>query len=316
MAPRPKHLVLILIGFILVFLSVSPMAFAADRQQAQLAIPILVVNTSFLNVRSGDGPQYSVVATVVGGTELPALAMNRAGTWYLVSTPVGNGWVDVSFTLPRGDFRFVPVVDVESPVQITGETPLSIGLLNASSPVASVTTRIVSREYARLNVVSVNLRGQPEDGGVVVTTLYRDDNTEYPVVGRTFDKQFILWAAIVVPNFGTGWVESAKLSTRTVEESVVADTDSGGNTTGIPVPQLDAPIIVVNTSYQNIRTGPGGQYAIILSVPGGTIFYPVGITEDLTWYLVSGDFGFGWISSEFVLFRGEFRNMPILRDLY
>ncbi|MBK8026034.1 MAG: hypothetical protein IPK19_32780 [Chloroflexi bacterium] len=316
MASRHKHFLILLISSVLVFAFVVPTSLAADREQAQLAIPILVVNTSFLNVRSGDGPQYTVVATVVGGTELPALASNRAGTWYLVSTPVGNGWVDVAFTLPRGDFRFVPTIDVEAPAQAVGSTPLTIGLIGANpAPVAS-TTRTVTSEFGKLNVLSVNLRSAPDDAGSVITTLFRDDNAEFAVVGRAFDKRFVLWAAIVVPNYGTGWVESAKLITEVVEERAVVVGGTGSDGSGIPFPRLEAPIIVVNTSFQNIRTGPGGQYTVILSVPGGTVFNPVGITSDLTWYLVSGDFGFGWIASEFVLFRGDFRNVPILEDLY
>lgn len=317
MIARPKRLFLILTVLLMLSAAVSQV-----MAQAQLAIPILVVNTSFLNVRSGDGPQYTVVATVVGGTELPALGSNRAGTWYLVSTPVGNGWVDVAFTLPRGDFRFVPVVEVQQPAAPAGSTPLSIGLINAqaantASPQVTATT--TTRERAKLQVISVNLRAQPGDNAAVITTMYRDDRAEFPVVGRAFDSRFVEWAALVVPNFGTGWIEAAKLSFFTVQTATTVSTGTGSTTTGssgIPIPRLNSPIIVVNTSYQNIRTGAGPQFTIITNVPGGTVFYPLGINEDFTWYLVSGDFGMGWISSEFVLFRGDFRNVPILRDLY
>jgi len=63
----------------LLMLSVNQFVFASGAEQiAQLAIPLLVVNTSFLNVRSGDGPQYTVVLTVVGGTELPVLGANSS----------------------------------------------------------------------------------------------------------------------------------------------------------------------------------------------------------------------------------------------
>src|SRR5690606_15334558 len=144
--------------------------------------------------RSGDGPQYTVVATVVGGTELPALGSNRAGTWYLVSTPAGNGWVYVAFTLPRVDFRFVPFVDVQPPAAPTGSTPLSIGLINpqaANTPAPQVAaTATTTRERAKLQVLSVNLRSQPGDSAAVITTMYRDDRAEFPVVGRAFDSRF------------------------------------------------------------------------------------------------------------------------------
>lgn len=317
--PVFKHISLILIlAFCLMAVQT---VVAAPVQQTQLAIPVLVVNTSFLNVRSGDGPQYTVIATVVGGTELPVLASNENQSWYLVSTPVGNGWVDINFTLPRGDFRFVPSIQAGEPAVQTGSTPLSIGLVSAASstaPVPQTRTSTVVRQVARLNVLSVNLRTQPNDSAEVLTILFNNTNPVYEVVGRTFDGRFVEWAALVVANFGTGWVEAAKLSfsTATIQTTTNTGVVSASDSSGLPIAVLSAPHIVVNTSFQNIRTGPGGQYTIVATASGGDTFNPLGITPDLLWYLVSGEFGFGWISSEFVLFRGDFRNVPILRDLY
>jgi len=316
--PVFKHISLI---FILVLgLMAAQIAVAAPVQQAQLAIPVLVVNTSFLNVRSGDGPQYTVIATVVGGTELPVLASNENQSWYLVTTPVGNGWVDITFTLPRGDFRFLPSIQAGEPVVQTGSLPLSIGLVSALSTTASVpqTRTGAVRQVARLNVLSVNLRTQPNDSAEPLTILFNNTQPVYEVVGRTFDGRFVEWAALVVANFGTGWVEAAKLSfsTETIQTTTNTDAVSASSSSGLPIAVLNAPHIVVNTSFQNIRTGPGGQYTVITTASGGDTFNPLGITPDFLWYLVSGEFGFGWISSEFVLFRGDFRNVPILRDLY
>lgn len=303
--------------FIITSLIFPIAAFASVAEQAELSIPKLVVNTSFLNVRSGDGPQYTVIATVVGGTELPALGVNEPGTWFLVSTPVGNGWVDVSFTLARGDFRFIPVIAAVIGADASASTPLSIGLAVPPARNFGVVSAAASTSSERgtLLVSSVNLRAQPDDAGAVITTLYANAGSEYSVVGRAFDKRFVLWAAITVANYGTGWVEADKLSFRTVEGSTVAAASMAGST-GVPVAQLGSSVIVVNTPFLNIRSGAGGQFTAIISAPGGTTFIPLGITPDLTWYLVQGDFGFGWVSSEFVLFRGDFRTVPILRDLY
>ena len=74
--------------------------------------PILVVNTSFLNVRTGPGVQYTVLVTVVGGTELPVLGTFSDGVWYQVNTDGGPGWVNIEFTLPRGDFSNLPLLAV------------------------------------------------------------------------------------------------------------------------------------------------------------------------------------------------------------
>ena len=70
----------------------------------------LIVNTDNLNVRSGDGPQYTVVAIVDGGTNLIALGRNQKSTWWYVLADDILGWVWNDRVLGRGDLRHVPVV--------------------------------------------------------------------------------------------------------------------------------------------------------------------------------------------------------------
>lgn len=197
-------------AFLLVLLSAfSVQAISAQRE---IILPILVVNTGALNVRSGPGPQYSILTTVRGGAELPVLGTNGDGSWYLITSPIGAGWVDVDFTLPRGDFRFVPAISVEA-ILSAAATPQTLQLLN-----------------------------------------------EAP----------------------------------------------------IPQPVLGGAQVVVNTGNLNVRTGPGSQFSIVTRVPGGTVLIPVGVTTDNVWYLVEGDFGRGWIASQFTLFRGSFNGIPVL----
>ena len=90
------------------------------EQRVDFERPILVVNTSFLNVRSGPGVEYGVLVTVVGGTELPVLGVAADQVWYQVATDGGPGWVNIEFTLPRGDFSNVPLVTAAEAVQQFG----------------------------------------------------------------------------------------------------------------------------------------------------------------------------------------------------
>ncbi len=309
----------------LLMLSVNQFVFASGAEQvAQLAIPLLVVNTSFLNVRSGDGPQYTVVLTVVGGTELPVLGVNSNKTWYLVSTAAGPGWIDLQFTLPRGDFRNVPTLapTVATPPPLP--MPISIGLPGTgyTNPITGAAeTTIQSSTIAIINVTSVNLRTQPSEEGSVIGIVFRyTENAIYPVVGYAYDTLGIPWVAIVVPTLGTGWIEAPKATIEAGTVSTVTATAASAPVAtvagSLPIPQLEVPHIVVNTSYQNIRTGPGPQYTILLNVPGGTQLEVIGVTTDSSWYLVKGTFGQGWIASEFVLFRGAFKNVPIIHSVY
>jgi len=72
----------------------------------------VVVNTPNLNVRSGPSAQFSVVATVSGGTELAVLGVADDGVWYLVDGTFGRGWLNNEFVLFRGDYNAVPVLNI------------------------------------------------------------------------------------------------------------------------------------------------------------------------------------------------------------
>jgi uncharacterized protein YraI len=203
-----KKLVLVLLFVALLASAVGALA------QAQYAAPIAVVNTGNLNVRSGPGPQFSVITTVPGGAQLPVLGFNEDASWYLVTSPAGNGWVYASFTVPRGDFRFVPVLTVQS-------------------------------------------------------------------------------------------LEGATVSNGTLS------LPGANGTVAAPVPELDPGRVVVNTGNLNVRSGPGAQFSILGSVPGGTTLPVDGTTPDQAWFLVDSPFGPGWVDGGFVVFRGSIASVPI-----
>ncbi|MBN8620022.1 MAG: hypothetical protein J0L63_14025 [Anaerolineae bacterium] len=76
----------------------------------------LLVNTDNLSLRSGDGPQYTRVGIVDGGTILLPLGRNRAFTWWLVQAGDLVGWAKAEFLVARGDLTGVSVVDAEGEV--------------------------------------------------------------------------------------------------------------------------------------------------------------------------------------------------------
>jgi uncharacterized protein YraI len=282
---------------------------------------LLVVNTSFLNVRAGDGPQFPTVATVAGGTELPVLGTNSLNTWFLVQTPAGPGWVDVSFTLARGDFSLVPVVKPADSLPLQLPAP-SIGLSGGSSSTQQQSS-VQGTWRLTIDVFSVNFRSQPADNGAIITTLYRNGlgTNDYPVVAFAYDSRFVRWVAITVPNVGTGWIEANKTTLRQVAPA--ANTASAQNvatsagTTFVANSVSNAAAhVVVNTAYQNIRLGPGPEFAVVATVAGGSSLDVVGMLADNSWYLVTGSFGEGWLSSAFVLFRGSASSVPVLQGAY
>lgn len=69
-----------------------------------------IVNTSYLNLRSGDGPEYTIVGRVRGGAKLVILGRNESASWWYVKAGDVVGWVISDFIVIRGDVRSAPVV--------------------------------------------------------------------------------------------------------------------------------------------------------------------------------------------------------------
>jgi uncharacterized protein YraI len=393
----------------------------APQQQAQFVSPKLIVNTSFLNVRTGPGVQYTVLLTVVGGTELPVIGRAKDNVWYQVTTVVGVGWVNIQFAAPRGSFDNLPVVTLEQVIAAaaqattstlglanlgqgggggapTSETPVVGSPLRFTLATGKVTTVSHGERYrAVINVEAVNARTQPVDGAPALTTLFRDDTFDYTIVGSTNDKNGVNWVALDIPDIGIGWVEGPKLFIRlsrvsgqvlTIKGNAIAMRDlpgggsaqlpvlnegreaflinispdshfvqielgdgirgwvpfdatvgrtgtptdeidltalqnavalsdlgqgGGGTTTSAPVSfGLATPHIIINTGFLNVRTGPGSQFGILATYPGGSELAVLGIAKDGVWFLVGGPFGQGWINSEFTVFRGSIKSVPII----
>jgi hypothetical protein len=76
----------------------------------------LVVNTDNLSLRSGDGPEFTKVAVVDGGTVLIPLGRNVNFTWWLVQAGDVVGWAKAEFLIARGDLTSVAVVESQGEI--------------------------------------------------------------------------------------------------------------------------------------------------------------------------------------------------------
>ena len=70
----------------------------------------LIVNVSHLNMRSGDGPGYTVVKVVDGGNRLDILGRNADRSWWFVEHNGARGWVNNVHVVVRGNLTDVPLV--------------------------------------------------------------------------------------------------------------------------------------------------------------------------------------------------------------
>lgn len=88
----------------------------------------LIVNTDNLSLRSGDGPEYTLVGIVDGGTKLIPLGRNLKFTWWLVQAGDIVGWAKAEFLVARGDLTSVKVVPSEGEI-----TPATIYVYSKAS---------------------------------------------------------------------------------------------------------------------------------------------------------------------------------------
>lgn len=90
----------------------------------------LIVTTDNLFLRSGDGPEYTPLAILDGGTRLVPLGWNGLSgeaTWWYVQVGGYRGWVTDQFVAVRGDLSDLPVTAAAG--QLTPPT-LFVGVRN------------------------------------------------------------------------------------------------------------------------------------------------------------------------------------------
>lgn len=216
---------------------------STKEQQIQFTTPIMVVNSSFLNVRTGPGVKYEVLITVVGGTQLPVLGVAQDRVWYQVSTVIGVGWINSEFVIPRGDFSTLPVIDTSTVIATLPlvNTPITIGIAGGQGGGGAVVTSAATsttpavggtfvagtdsngnpivvaaneRFRATLGVSSVEVRTAADPNAPSLGTLFQTENVDFPIVNRGRDRGGVEWLAVVTPQFGTGWIEAPKLNIR------------------------------------------------------------------------------------------------------
>ena len=378
----------------------GPLVASENEQRSEFVAPIMIVNTSFLNVRTGPAARYSVLMTVVGGTEFPVLGVAADRVWYQVSTVAGVGWINSEFAIPRGDFGNVPVISEEDAILEALNTLDAFRDSVASDDAIANASFSGGRDWGVSIIDPHPGRSEPSIFASSFATAHYDPSSILGIEQASYNEG-TLWYRVTIPDVGTGWVEADKTMMRPLactdaftvvtfttdvrpsagpdsavtldgnllvtagNEAYVLDYQNGqfkvelmdGNTgwvvdsstsirdndtirrdycnssaaqfaasrgsgeegtasSGFEGPQtlLAYPRAIINTGFLNIRSGPGAQYSVVTTLSGGTEVPILGIAADGVWYLIGGDFGQGWLNNEFVIFRGDGSNLPIIRE--
>ena len=251
--------------------------------------PHVVVNTAYLNVRTGPGVGHSILITVKGGTELLVTMIDGGGVWYQVDTSAGSGWINSNYAVGRGNFTNIPRPPLPG-------LPTNLG--TGATDMAPGTPHLV------VNTSFLNVRTGPGVGHNVLTVVKGGTK----LIVTAIDSGGVWYQ--VETSAGSGWVNStytvgrgnfASLS-RTSSPSAREGAHLSGST----------PRAVVNTAFLNIRSGPGISHGIIATVPGGTTLRVLGLSGGRGWYLVEGSFGQGWLNNHYTVFRGDFSQVRVV----
>jgi N-acetylmuramoyl-L-alanine amidase len=152
----------------------------------------------------------------------------------------------------------------------------SFGLVGAASAQAPTGT---------VNTGALNIRSGPGISYGVITYVYR--STVVTLLARNADST---WVKVLTSGGVQGWCNARYISTAYPISSLPVEGGTGSTYTGSV------------TSYGlNMRTGPGTSYAVVTSLPRGTVFTLLARDAAATWVKIQiADGRQGWVHSGFI----------------
>lgn len=248
------------------------------------------VNAAQLNVRSGPGINYSIVATIVGGERLPIIGRNADRSWYNVQTVYGEGWVSARYVIARNEYGNAPVTS--STVDSSGYT----------GPTAII------------NTGALNIRSGDSAVYTVLGTAQGGDRFQILARNSSFS-----WILIRTADFD-GWInrryvliqgDTSNLQVANAN-SASRVTDSSGNTANTTA-VLTGPVAFVATGALNVRSGPNIAFDSIGVVMSTTRMPIIGQSADGRWWQVESPFGAGWVNKSLILVEGNATSVPVVQ---
>jgi uncharacterized protein YraI len=151
-----------------------------------------VINTAFLNVRSGPGLEYGAIATLPKGYGVKLIGRNAAYNWVFIADNAGlQGWVNVNYVSTGYPISQLPINNVIPPAA-------------PSIPMVTIT-----------GILSADIHASPSDEAAILA--YAPIDSKFQLLGRSFNT---LWAQIRLNNGAAGWVKTAYVSSTVPVRSV------------------------------------------------------------------------------------------------
>ncbi|MCB8980011.1 MAG: SH3 domain-containing protein [Ardenticatenaceae bacterium] len=297
-----KHWFLVLFLFALLF-ATGQVFVKHTAAQTETA----VVTTGALNVRSGPGPSYGVVAVVYQGNVLTLLGRNEDSSWAYVQTPNATlGWVNAnsSYIDPSVAISTLPlVIPTTATATATSTTsatttPTATATAVPNTPTPTATAVPVTGASATVATGALNVRSGPSLAYSPVAVV--NQGTVVSLIGRNANST---WAKIRLANGTEGWVnaDGAYITPNVAISSL---------------PVLDTPTVtataLVSTGALNVRSGPGVSYSVITVASQGQTVMLLGRNANSSWVKIRlGNNTEGWANASLLTANVAISSLPL-----
>ncbi len=253
---------------------------------ALTAMPIYTIN-----FRSGPGTTYSIIGSVPGGAVVTVTGRSADAQWAQVTYNGTSGWLAAWLLTVNGNLSGAPVV---TPASAPSPTPVP------STP--STPSGLTASPFS-----TINFRAGPGTNYGIIGSV--PGGTVVPVIGRTSDAQ---WAQVTY-NGATGWLAAWLLAINgNLNSAPVVGTTPAAQPTPVPsTPPPTGGVTATPNSNINFRSGPGTNFSIIGSVPGGAMVTVIARNGDNSWIKVNYNGTIGWLAAWLVTVNGNLNSLPI-----
>ena len=242
----------------------------------------------FVNLRSGPGTNYPVLAVAGPGATSEVVGRSEDGEWWVVVVPTtissnGQAWVSAFYTIAF-NVQDVPVIPAPpAPPTVTPTPPESGSIVGTAIEPINVRSGPGS-SYPSYGVVPAGTQGQ--------------------VIGMNADGS---WYQVVVPTSvaasGNGWVSASYVVLSGGTPPVVAEPAPPASVE--PAPPTGSGPTATALDAINVRSGPGTNYPSYGVAPAGSTAPVVGVSTDGGWWQISVSpdnipEGVAWVSGDYV----------------
>ncbi len=263
------------------------------------------VNTGALNVRSGPGTEYSVIAQVTQGQVITLKARNGDGSWVFITTPSAvDGWVNSTYILPSIPISSLPVVGIATSTAIATNTPTNL----TATPVPGTGT---------VNTGQLNVRSGPSPSYSILASVFQGETVA--LLGRNADSS---WLYLQTNQGVVGWSNSKYITSSTpiTNLPVVDGSSSATATSGAPVatappagPTAVPGTASVSASTLNVRAAAGLSYARVDQIYYGNTVWVNGRNLDTTWIsIITPNGATGWVNGKYIASNINYSTLPII----